>query len=294
MFDLGTKIILVASSCHKKTGPRKDSVGYVTTLFHSQSSICNKNIFVTPASVKFLQYGNEKKHRVETKSILLLFPAIKDCTEESLKAFINIINSEKYVNDWNGVRAAVSLKENIPVAIAAPIYTPEVSFETCTHEELRCWFESCLLSQQISSFVNKALISYHPFRKEINCVTKNHLTTLRKMIIEKQERHLMIKDMYEDISLRKQWIGLMRMISIISEGAEQENILNSLYEISATNLYGRDSEGVVFQTEVYKILIPYIFRNKFKAFKNIFINKKGFSKPIKEMEAIKKLIFALT
>jgi len=294
MFDLGTKIMLMASSCHKKTGPRKGSVGYVTTLFHAYKSICNKRIFVTPASVKFLRYGNEKRHRFETKSILLVFPVIRNDTETSLKAFINIINSDKCVKDWNDILATMSLKENTPVAIAAPIYTPEVSFETCTHEELRCWFESCLLSQQISSFVNRALISHHPFKENVPCITNDHLTTLREMIISKQVRHAVMNDMYEDISLRNQWISILRMIEIISESAEQETILNNLYDIFATGLYGKDSKGAVLPTEVYKILSPYIFRNKFKVFKNVFVNKKGFPKIIKEMEGIKKLIFALT
>ena len=294
MFDLGAKIILVASSCHKKTGPRKDSIGYVTSLFHAHASIGNKSIFVTPASVKFLCYGNEKRHRFETKQVLLVFPFINNPTEGSLKAFINIINSDKYVNDWNRVRASVSRTDKAPIVMAAPIYTPEISFETCTHEELRCWFESCLLSQQISAFVNKALISSHTFRENIPCITKHRLTMLREMIISKQVRNGIMNDMYEDISLRNELIKIMRMVTIIAEGFEQETIFNRLYEVSAARLYERDNNGVVLPTEVYKILSPYVFRSKFNALKNIFVNKRGFTKLIKEMEAIKRLIFALT
>ena len=294
MFDLGAKIILVASSCHKKIGPRKDSIGYVTSLFNAHTSIGNKSIFVTPASVKFLCYGNEKRHRFETKQVLLVFPFLNNPIEGSLKAFINIINSDKYINDWSKVRASMSVTDKVPIALAAPIYTPEISFETCTHEELRCWFESCLLSQQTSSFVNKALLSRHPFREEIPCITKHRLTMLREMIMSKQTRHAIMNDMYEDISLRNEWIKTIRMVAIIAEGFEQETIFNMLYEVSATSLYDRDNKGIVLPTEVYKILAPYVFRSKFKAFKNVFVNKKGFPKIIKEMEAIKKLIFALT
>lgn len=294
MFDLGAKIILVASSCHKKIGPRKDSIGYVTSLFHSHASIGNKSIFVTPASIKFLYYGNEKRHRFETKQVLLVFPFINNPIEGGLKAFINIINSDKYINEWNNIRASMSMTDKIPIAMAAPIYTPEISFETCTHAELRCWFESCLLSQQTSSFVNKALLSRHTFRGEIPCITKYRLTTLREMIMSKQVRRTIMNDMYEDISLRNEWIKIVRMVAILAEGFEQEVILNKLYEISAASLYDRDDKGVVLPTEVYKILAPYVFRSKFKSFKNVFVNRKGFPKIIKEMEAIKKLIFALT
>lgn len=294
MFDLGAKIILVASSHHKKTGPRRGSIGYVTTLYHSQSSIGNKSIFVTPSSVRFLRYGNEKRHRFEAKQVLLVFPVIRDNTEESLKAFINTINADKYVNDWNGVRATMSMPESTPIAIAAPIYTPEVSFKTCTNEELRCWFESCLLSQQISGFVNKALVSRHPFKENIPCVTEQQLIMLREMIISKQVRQAMMNDMWEVAATRNKWIKLIRMVAIVAEGSEQEAIHKNLYEVAGAGLFSRDGSGTVIPTSVYKILTPYIFRNKFEVFKNIFINRKGFPKIIKEMEAIKKVIFALT
>lgn len=294
MFDLGTKIRIVASSHLKKTGPRKDSVGYVTVLSNSRAFIFNRTIFTAYASVKFIRYGNEKRHRAETKCVLLVFPVIEDNIEETLKVFINKINSEKYTSDWNEVRANMSIPENVPIVIAAPVHTPEISFKTCTHTELCCWFESCLLSQQISSFVNKALVTRHPFKNGTQCIAEQTLSILREMMVSKEMRHSVIKGMCDSPSIRDKWIGMMRMATIMAKHTQYDLVLNGLCNTVFSGVYDKDGKGSVTTTEVYTLLIPYIFHDKFDKFKGVCIDRKGFSKVIKDMEAIRKIIFTLT
>ena len=309
MFDLGTKIILLASSCHKKTGPRKNSIGYVTPLesFKTTFNGCLDkkskpiNVFATLASVKFLYYGNEKRARFETKQTLLVFPMIQSGSnvEATLKAFMNMVSSEKYKNSWDRVREEMSTPDSAPVAIAAPIYTPGVSLkkrvdgDKTYEKELSCWLESVLLSPQISNFINRAIVSRHPIRDGAQGITMQSLSTLREMMLSKEIRRGFIKDMCKISSVHNTLIKTMRMVAIIAKQAEHRTITKNFREVGATRAYNKDSNGGIVASDAYKILVRYLFYDKFDTFKNILVIRRGFPKSIKEMEDTKKVILKL-
>lgn len=292
MFDLGTKITLIASS-HKKTGPRKNSIGYITTSRNSSSSYKDK-IVTIPATVKFLRYGNEEKYRFETKQLLLAFPIIANNIENKLKIFMDTVNSSKYTGLREQLCNRLAMVSNTTVAVAVPMYTPNISFEFCRSEEFYCWFESCLLSQQVGTFINKALLSKHLFKKGTECITAQELCLLRDMIIDKYTRQHVLKDICSHHYERVKWISILRMLLLLERYFEQQIVMPNLHKIMIGKLYNRDIKGKATISGIYSTVMPYLFRTEFSKFKSIFVANKRFNNTIKEMETTKKAILALS
>lgn len=288
MFDLNTKIILVASSCHKKVGPRKNSIGYIVTINKSLTVLSNPNVVVISANIKFLHYGNEKKDRFETKRVLLVFPILQDnqdSIDNQFERFAHTINSNRHVEYWNKVRHFLKETNNTPVVIAIPLSTPEVNFELCSSQEFFCWFEGFLMSRQINSFVNKALISNHFSQNELYNV--HTLLALQSMMVNKSIRQNSLSVIYRDKLKRKKWINILRIITITREIHDQKNIIASLHYTSNNILqHIKDNRKSVAINKIYAMLIPYVFCRFFSKFTNIIMLLKGTDKSNKEISKI--------
>lgn len=282
MFGLGEKVRLIASSCHKKTGPRKNSIGYITPFDATLTVLNNFNLVALAADIKFLRYGNEKKDRFETKRVELVFPKLRDCTLNKMQRFMSTI--DKHVENWDKIRFTLNISKDVPIVIAVPIYTPKVNFKTCSNQEFSCWFESCIMSPQINSFVNKTLISHHFFRNEVYIGLIQNLSTLRSMMLDKYVRQECLKTICKNREQRKVWVNTLRMLIITIKHIEQKKVTNKLrgelHHINSSNLYS--------------ILIPYLFYHTFFIFKNIYIKYSKFNKVITEIENTKTAILALT
>lgn len=296
MFDLNTKIVLVASSWHKNIGPRKSSVGYIAVFNDSLITLNSLNTITMRASVKFLHYGNEKKDRSETRQVLLTFPILQNNqVNTQLNNFIHSIDSDKHTKKCSRIRSALSLPENIPIVVAAPIRTPEVNLKLCSRQEFHCWFESFLMSRQINSFVNKALTSYHFFqtKDKINSISTHKLLILQEMMVDRFARHDLMNKVYKD---RNIWINILRIIIITSEINDQTRFMDFLkYTLGYDSFVKTDS------VKMYSMLIPYVFYQTFFKFKNICASYKTGStineeinKVINTIESTKAAILKLS
>lgn len=294
MFNSGTKIKLIASSCNKKTGPRKGSVGYITELYHLRTRIRGRTIFAIPATCRFTRYGNERKCRAETKSILAILPVVhNNDAEDSIKTIISTIGPEKYVSKWNTIRSGVSIATTIPIVLAAPMYTPGLDLMTCAHEELQCWLENKILS--LSSFTSRAKGTHYLSKEGTSGITEYDLSSLREMTVSKQLRHVLLEKMCNSPTARNKWIKILLMLSIMSDRSDHEIISDDL-RTSSDNLLNSlsHSKGLFTTNDVYQTLVPYLFCKKFDEYKKIFAKNTEFCEPIKEMEAMKIIILGLS
>ena len=294
MFDTGTKIKLIASSCNKKTGPRKGSVGYITELYHLRTKIKGRTIFAIPATCRFTRYGNERKCRAETKSILTILPVVHgNDAENTIKTIISTIGPEKYVSRWNIIRSEVSVATTIPIVLATPMYTPGLDLMMCAHEELQCWLENKILS--LSSFTSRAIGTNYLSKEGTSGITENDLLNLREMTVSKQLRRALLEKMCVSPNARNKWIKILLMLSIMSDRSDHEIISDDLRASSNNILNGLSHPKGTFTTnDVYQTLAPYLFCKKFDEYKKIFAKNTEFYKPIKEMEAMKIIILGLS
>lgn len=295
MFDPGEKVVLIASSYHKKTGPRKNSIGYITTL-NSPSSVTLNNLRITviSTSIQFLRYGNEKKDRFETKQVVTVFPVLQKNTSEQLNNFIHIISSNKYSKNWDEIRLCLNVSKNVPIVLAVPIHTPEISLKSCSNQEFSCWFESYLTSQAMNSFINDALGSCHFFQNKLQSIKLQTLVTLQTMMVNRHTKQTTIKAICENVSERSKWINILRIITITLKHIKQKVVKDKLVYILNHSLYEKDNKGGVTTNNVYSILVPYIFCQSFPKFREIYRKNEGFNKIIKRMEDTKDMMLALS
>ena len=283
MFCLGEKVKLIASSCHKKTGPRKNSIGYIT-IFDSTLFISDlRGIVAIAADIRFLRYGNEKDCRFETKRVELVFPMLQSPdTTEKLQKFLHSV--DKNVESLKKIRVMTGISEDIPIIMAIPDYTPEINFETCSNQEFSCWFESCIMAPQMNSFVNEALNSQHFFQNKDHEILIHKLLSIRNMALDKKTRRDILKAICRDRVQRKIWIHILRRIIITIKLIEQKKVINRL----------RGELDYMNTNSAYFVLSPYLFYLTFYIFKNMYVKHKKFGKVVAEIEATKTAILALS
>lgn len=76
MFPIGTQISMLMSTASKKLSPRCRSIGYVSGLGRTRfiTNDYKEGLVVTPISIVFTRYGNEKRLRKEKRVILNIIP----------------------------------------------------------------------------------------------------------------------------------------------------------------------------------------------------------------------------
>lgn len=287
MFDLGEKVILLASSCHKKTGPRKNSIGYITVFNSTLKVLDGLNLITMGAEIRFLRYGNEKKDRFETKRVSLVFPILQNNFDIKLDSFIHAVNKPS-----DKMCSILSISENKPIVLAVPLYTPEINFSMCSDQELSCWLESCIMSQQINFFINQALISYHFFQNKE--VSASQLILLQNAMVSNYTRKTLIKHICRNASRRIKWINILRLIIITSGYIGQKAMSTNLVSISRNRSYKKDIKGRISRNGLYSILGPRIFYSTFSKFENIFKGSNHFKLLVKELNTTKTIMLSLS
>lgn len=152
MFDPGTKVILLGSSHHGKSGPKRGSVGYYSFSSGNGYVQIDKSIYACEMCMYFIRYGYEQKSRCERKKVMAIFPfpTINNLTETGstiVKATCKRAIKESKVN-------------GIPTVVAAPIIHSGTNLlDEKYRMELMAWTKSLLSSHDLSRF------TLHAFRQ---------------------------------------------------------------------------------------------------------------------------------
>lgn len=187
MFTPGSKIAVIESSCERRLGPKKGSIGYVTS---SRNVVIYpmKNYVVTAAEVGvyFTRYGFERKERQERKTIVALLPLKKvlPAEKEGLRAAcVDAVERTKYfIRDRSALDSLFKFKgshgsnrlvdmlctgRKTPVVVAAPVSCAGDNPVTMTDIEFSAWLSSHIFNKAFSTFIMEALLERGRLRK--NC-----------------------------------------------------------------------------------------------------------------------------
>lgn len=202
MFGVGTKIRLVASSCRKQTGPKRGSLGYISSMTGRPHTSIKMNTVARIAKVVFFKYGFEKKDRLEQKDIVVVFPIVdrkKDNVRSKIDKVKNLVDGRNDSTLIEHVRNSITNKSNTPVAIAVPVTTDGLSLLKCSANEFKAWVSSYIMSNRFAPFVqNATMLGHYKQAKHAQLAQSSTWNTLRSMSMGRDHRMKYLKGWEQD------------------------------------------------------------------------------------------------
>ena len=233
MFEPGTKVILAESSLHKTIGPRKGSIGYVSNCSFTRAittiteGFGSFNVVASLCEIVFIRFGFEEHGRMERKSVISVFPIIKngrllnsDNKKEinseipkQIKDLCRMISTQRDFHLWENVRDVCEVSSNVPVALVIPLNYDITDLTTCNDLEFKAWITSYLNSISLIKFINNTGQSLH--YTNYNDVELNKSETwdyLYRLVNDREFRADCIRQYSGGIEEKKKGILLMRRI----------------------------------------------------------------------------------
>jgi hypothetical protein len=224
MFEVGTKIRLLASSCERTTGPRRGSTGYVSSILGSvvleQLSLC-----ASLTEVVFFRYGFETKERVEKKSVVLVFPIISKEGKGDVHQQVKAI-SDKVLgrggNEWKEpLMSYFDCSNSTTMALAAPVQISVCSLADCSKSEFAAWVDSLLNSQELTMFLHEASAHRHYTNSNFPGLNRTSTwDTLRHMSLDRSYKLARVDNWLKDSTTRETSIRALRAVTIMSGARE--------------------------------------------------------------------------
>lgn len=268
MFGLGSKIILVSSSVEKSAGPRRGSVGF---FCQSRSSrvFLNHSICASYSDVVFVKYGFEKKHRLEKKQVINIFPIIRrelgeDIEQQVINTATKIAGKNSDAGAQSTIRAYFDAPPTTPIVMATP-YGCYGNLLEGNRTEARGWVEAILSNQSFALFVHHALNSRHYTRSSMSLL-QHSLTweAVRTMIMDRDYRKSRLDLYSKEPKLLLQTIQILRSMVVMMERKPISTFANNVYgsfmgmnlhkPIDAERAYHLIMENI-FNTVVRDILV---------------------------------------
>lgn len=280
MFEPGTKVILVESSLHKATGPRKGSIGYVSNCSFTHAiptaveGLGTFNVVASLCEILFIRFGFEEHSRIERKNVISVFPLIKNgrlfdkgsgnkkeidkdrySIDKNIKDFCSMIATQKESYLWENVRCSCEVSSSVPITLATPINYDTTDLTTCKEVEFRAWVISYLNNLSMYKFIDNSIKSLHYtnyndadlHRPEI----WNHLQSLTN---DRDYRQDYINSHSVGPEERKECILLIRKLMSTISRLRLKNIKRSVEEIPVVCSYD-------FLNACYNIIGPYLYNN---------------------------------
>lgn len=220
MFETGTKIRLIASSCKKSTGPKRGSMGYVSREIESvvltQLSLC-ASFF----EIFFYRYGFEKRRRVEKKSVVLVFPIVSQEGKGDIHQQVKVVSDMvvgRCSDEWhNSLLSYFGATPETTIAIAAPAQVSECSLLDCSKSELSAWAESYLSSSNFVMFLQNASATGHYSNSNFPALKQpSTWDTLRHMSMDRSYKLARLDNWMLDKETRETAVRALRAISIMA------------------------------------------------------------------------------
>lgn len=173
MFDIGTRVVVLASSTGKGFGPKQGSIGYVSsqqpTLFiHHMNPHDSLSFLSVLITVAFSRYGFEEKRRCEFRTVVNILPVItgelKNISSK-IEGIIGLFQNDEFEKnrcwtDW------VSGKYNIlspKLTVLAPVGSLKTENMLDQPMEVQAYVESFLRNPLIGKSLNANRHSdFHP------------------------------------------------------------------------------------------------------------------------------------
>jgi len=212
MFQTGTRVMAVASTTGKKTGPRRGSLGFFQGG-HYAGRIEKPAAATVLTSIVFHRYGFENKYRAERKDVLALMPILSpsygDGSAQVLKLARQIETGSKEM--WDSVRKNVSIPKGIPIVLLSPAPNPTNLAED--PETFLSWLHAVVSSEFFRHGVSSLAVDHKahqdsPFKEE-------HISWLRRMVGNSGVRRATAKDI--SLNYRHELLKVLRMVIAMLE-----------------------------------------------------------------------------
>jgi hypothetical protein len=297
MFDLGTKIVILASTRKKGVGPRKGSVGYASAC--QNRGIFDQYALVTTLNeVFFFRYGFETQERVEKKAIISVFPIIKPDQGDihsQVRSLIKRIHSPKSSQVWDEVRAYYDVVPRVPITLVAPLNCCRTDVSKASTKEFYSWLESLLLGSNLLSFLNDAVSSRHVTNTKMSTINMDSLEMIRNMIMDKGYKQSRMADFSHSAKAKKETVEFLQPLLAFAGRYETSKTASS-YESYLTNNLPRIS-GKFPPNVLLDHLINYLYSPSiFAAFKRTLTNVEntGALRVMEDVEYAKAEIMVLS
>lgn len=159
MFDVGTRVVVLASSVKKGFGTKQGSIGYVSNrqqiaYIHHIKPHRYLSFLATPTIIAFSRYGYEEKRRCEFRTVISVIPAFignilkKDAIQE-VEKIVDIFQGEEFSKNplWKDWLSNTFKSVDPKLAVLAPAGNLRIENMLNHPTDVRAWMESILRSQ---------------------------------------------------------------------------------------------------------------------------------------------------
>lgn len=217
MFNSGTKIIVLSSSKKKGLGPRKGSLGFVSSC-EGKSVFDKYDVIATFNRVVFTRYGFEARKRTEFKNIISVFPLIrakKGDIESQVFSLIKRINSPKSEHVWEEIRSSFNLGRNEPIVLACPLDCQPSNILDYDLPDFKAWVSSTLSNNSFKNQLNKFRSGPRYIDPKSKLFTIPWLDKLYNMTNDKLYRDKWLFKIVKDKEAKKTLISTIQSIKIV-------------------------------------------------------------------------------
>lgn len=178
MFNLGTNIVIVASSLVKgETGPRTGSFGFALESSNDnlrQSSVYNRSLstLFSPEKIMFTSFGNDSKLRIEEKTVMCALPIPlynSNFNKHLDKMLISIKHGGLYNKKWKDAVHYTFKRSSIPICIVIPNVRP-VNLTDCDITIFKAWLKTILKAPRFSDHLFRTLSQFSYIKKNTNII----------------------------------------------------------------------------------------------------------------------------
>jgi len=260
MFNRGNKIVITGSSLKKNNiGPKTSSVGFIKHV--NDFFIKLDNYFITTMRIIFYKFGNEKKYRIETKTIAVLFPnkieTIDDFNFRKQQSFLQKLN-DKTNQD---LKKIIGVKN---INTISPVYTDIFKNNKIYHERmsylLSLWTFNNL---HLNITIIQKLSLYDRYKiKNI----KNIMFVLNKGLNDSAYRHNVAYNVANDTD---EYIKFLKVLKLITIKSKQYISIYNIVDIKNASIKEERFDYI------YKMLYLNLFNNNYFILGKKFISEQS-------------------
>ena len=273
MFDLGTKITVLASTQKNGAGPRKGSIGHIVDIQGNHS--IDSNMFAVSCVVHFNRFGFEQKSRSEVRTVINLLQMINNSNEadvpKQVDMFHNFFNSAKFDDMISRIIDYTQANSSTSIVIMTPYNEIDDDILTCANSEFESW------ARMISLVIGPSLYQINTGSNYI-CTNNPHMSKkkiqrLGNIFNSRSERDSYIKDITGSIEERRDFVLTVRYLlstqyssSHVSRCKVARDFIN--HELHHTYSNSRPTHDTA--KAIYRLLYNNLYNVSFKRITDLF------------------------
>lgn len=271
MFRIGSKVVIVASTKKKGTGPKRGSECYIGDE-KAFGIFPNFGIVASIFEVFFCKYGFEKKRRSERKRVIFVYPIAEKSNssiEQQIRSLVKRVNSPKSESVWNKVRESFDVMMSTQIVIGVPALNKITNLNEVAEEEFMAWTESIFSSSTFCEFVFELTKTGHfNNAKEPRLRSVQNVVNLRSIFsVNKSQKDELVSQMIMSYGGKVQLIEIIRLF-LAFENSRRDRLV--MFAISFDHIFSslvesyKKRDEIPVRSDVITTLFSKIYPNIFE------------------------------